>query len=93
MTCEDIDECTNWARSGSQLCMGNCINTPGSFRCTCPPGYEVQADGITCKDIDECSQGACASSSSNICVNTLGSFKCQTIVCPPNYVPDRNYKK
>ena len=48
-TCEDINECSNWAKSGSQLCMGNCINTPGSFKCTCPPGYDIQGDGITCK--------------------------------------------
>uniref|UniRef100_A0A914Y378 Fibulin-1 n=1 Tax=Panagrolaimus superbus TaxID=310955 RepID=A0A914Y378_9BILA len=91
LTCEDIDECSNWAKSGSQLCMGNCINTPGSFKCTCPVGYDIQPDGITCKDIDECSQGACHGSN-NICVNTLGSFKCQPIYCPPNYIPDKNYK-
>src|SRR5690349_4288100 len=29
--------------------MGECRNTPGSFRCICPRGYEVLADGITCK--------------------------------------------
>jgi len=35
--------------SGNELCMGKCINTPGSFLCTCPEGYQVMSDGITCK--------------------------------------------
>ena len=63
-TCEDIDECKIWAKSGgiiqkyfcglelflgNELCMGKCINTPGSFLCTCPEGYQVMSDGITCK--------------------------------------------
>jgi len=34
---------------GNELCMGKCINTPGSFLCTCPEGYQVMSDGITCK--------------------------------------------
>lgn len=29
--------------------MGECINLIGSYRCTCPMGYEVLTDGITCK--------------------------------------------
>lgn len=28
--------------------MGGCINTPGSFKCDCPDGYELQSDGRTC---------------------------------------------
>ncbi|KAL3981770.1 Calcium-binding EGF domain family protein [Acanthocheilonema viteae] len=91
--CEDIDECTLWADSGDDLCMGNCINTPGSYKCQCPAGYEIQEDGRTCKvaDIDECVKGECQGSN-QICVNTLGSFKCHVIRCPPNYVHDKNYK-
>uniref|UniRef100_A0A915PZH1 Fibulin-1 n=1 Tax=Setaria digitata TaxID=48799 RepID=A0A915PZH1_9BILA len=90
VTCEDIDECTLWA--GDDLCMGSCINTPGSYKCQCPVGYEIQEDGRTCKDIDECSKGECQGND-QICVNTLGSFKCHVIHCPPNYVHDKNYKK
>uniref|UniRef100_A0A1I7V5A2 Fibulin-1 n=1 Tax=Loa loa TaxID=7209 RepID=A0A1I7V5A2_LOALO len=91
ITCEDIDECTLWAGSDDDLCMGSCINTPGSYRCQCPAGYEIQEDGRTCKDIDECAKGECQGSD-QICVNTLGSFKCHVIRCPSNYVHDKNYK-
>ncbi len=31
-TCEDIDECTVWTGAGDQLCMGGCVNTPGSYK-------------------------------------------------------------
>ncbi|VDK27739.1 unnamed protein product [Gongylonema pulchrum] len=91
ITCEDINECTLWAGSGDDLCMGSCVNTPGSYRCQCPAGYEIQSDGRTCKDIDECAKGQCQGND-QICVNTLGSFKCHIINCPTNYVHDKNYK-
>ncbi|VDN06216.1 unnamed protein product [Thelazia callipaeda] len=91
ITCEDIDECTLWAGSGDDLCMGTCTNTPGSYKCNCPSGYEIEEDGRTCKDIDECSLGKCQGND-QICVNTLGSFKCHIIRCPPNYIHDKNYK-
>ncbi|CAK5030746.1 unnamed protein product [Meloidogyne enterolobii] len=78
-TCEDIDECKIWAKSGNELCMGKCINTPGSFLCTCPEGYQVMSDGITCKDIDECSENSNLCNIDQICINLLGSFKCERI--------------
>ena len=84
----DIDECA----TGQALCQQKCVNTPGSFTCRCPVGYELQADGISCKDIDECTQGVCHGAD-KLCVNTMGSFKCQSIECPRNYVLDRNHKK
>lgn len=89
---------------GNELCMGDCINLIGSYRCTCPMGYEILADGITCKgnkkkvfcksfvlDIDECSEGACQLNN-HLCVNTLGGHRCLKIECPRNYVRDRHYK-
>lgn len=47
-TCEDINECEE-ARGRGRLCIGSCVNTPGSFSCSCPDGYTLAADGRTCK--------------------------------------------
>ncbi|KAM7429728.1 hypothetical protein ABFA07_019447 [Porites harrisoni] len=73
MGTEDINECT----AADQLCdtNANCINTQGSFYCSCATGFT--GDGEHCKDIDECAIGShgCVTGSS-ICVNTIGSFKC-----------------
>ncbi|XP_058015730.1 epidermal growth factor-like protein 7 isoform X1 [Ahaetulla prasina] len=41
----DVDECA----TGKHGCRQLCINTAGSYRCTCHPGYELQADGQTCR--------------------------------------------
>lgn len=66
----DIDEC----REGK--CQnGRCSNTPGSFNCVCPQGFDVSPDGNYCTDHDECSEiGMCTN---GICINMDGSFKCQ----------------
>lgn len=31
-TCIDIDECSEY----QELCIGNCLNEPGSYKCACP---------------------------------------------------------
>uniref|UniRef100_A0A8C5SYN5 Epidermal growth factor-like protein 7 n=1 Tax=Laticauda laticaudata TaxID=8630 RepID=A0A8C5SYN5_LATLA len=41
----DVDECAMGKHGCSQLC----INTAGSYRCACHPGYELHADGQTCR--------------------------------------------
>src|SRR6218665_253532 len=41
----DEDECMFLEYS---LCTQNCVNTPGSFTCTCNPGYELAQDAFTC---------------------------------------------
>lgn len=42
----DINECTN----GTHACYSDdhCTNTPGSYTCSCPQGYEVGSDGHSC---------------------------------------------
>jgi len=42
----DIDECRE---SGNSICAnGKCENSPGSYKCTCNPGYELSPDGTFC---------------------------------------------
>ena len=38
----DSDECK------LSLCSQKCINTPGSFRCSCRPGYILDVDHRSC---------------------------------------------
>ncbi|CAM4327182.1 unnamed protein product, partial [Lepidochelys kempii] len=40
----DVDEC----RSPVPLCSQRCLNTPGSFRCECEPGWAPGPDGTGC---------------------------------------------
>ena len=44
-TCADLNECE--MQQGRE-CAGSCINTEGSFYCSCPPGYELGNDGFKC---------------------------------------------
>ncbi|KTF89396.1 hypothetical protein cypCar_00044926, partial [Cyprinus carpio] len=74
--CQDVDECS---QNPTRCTNGQCMNTPGGFRCVCDLGFSLQ-DG-TCTDIDECaSPHMCGPQS--VCVNTDGSFHCD---CSPGY--------
>ncbi|MCJ8744427.1 hypothetical protein PDJAM_G00118590 [Pangasius djambal] len=42
---EDVDECE---RFEGQRCLHICINTLGSYKCECHPGYALMQDGHTC---------------------------------------------
>jgi fibulin 1/2 len=71
--CVDMDEC---ARAlPRRLCgdEGRCINSPGSYRCECGPGFEEHQGG-GCHDTDECvaKPGPCQQE----CYNTWGGHKC-----------------
>ncbi|XP_012726848.2 fibulin-2 isoform X2 [Fundulus heteroclitus] len=44
---EDMDECLIY---DGNICQHRCINTPGSFRCECYPGYVLQEDTYTCAE-------------------------------------------
>ncbi|XP_037876845.1 fibrillin-1 [Bombyx mori] len=89
-TCSDIDECSEL--KSKMLCIGRCHNEPGRYRCSCPRGYRLSEDKRSCIDIDECETGeaTCAKSgifgsTSYLCFNTRGSYRCPQITCPPGY--------
>ncbi|WP_169558631.1 EGF domain-containing protein [Myxococcus stipitatus] len=79
--CTDVNECTN----GTNQCSVNatCVNTPGSYTCTCKPGYS--GNGRTCNDINECTNGTAQCSANATCSNTQGSYRC---TCKPGYSGD-----
>ncbi|XP_073528886.1 fibulin-7 [Phyllobates terribilis] len=84
--CQDVNECEVYkARGITRLCVHACINTPGSYRCSCPAGYKLLGDGKNCEDIDECTLGLHNCTKHSMCINTAGGFQCLLPECPkPN---------
>ncbi|KAH9488617.1 hypothetical protein Btru_061290 [Bulinus truncatus] len=73
---QDIDECASDVSPCTQL--SECKNTPGSFYCLCPTGYEMinggtNGAGGTCVDIDECVK---SNPCDQRCTNVVGSYHC-----------------
>ncbi|TKS69600.1 Fibrillin-1 MP340 [Collichthys lucidus] len=74
----DIDEC----RVMGNLCKnGQCLNTLGSYVCSCKPGYTTDISGTLCVDVDECIQAP--KPCNFICKNTEGGYLCS---CPRGYI-------
>jgi len=72
----DIDECQNPSNCNAQN--GTCYNMPGTFLCSCLPGYT--GNGTICVDRNECLQDPCANHST--CVNLVPGYRCD---CYPGY--------
>ncbi|XP_048825237.1 fibrillin-1-like isoform X1 [Brienomyrus brachyistius] len=80
----DIDEC----HVMGNLCRnGQCVNTQGSYRCICNPGYTTDIALTTCVDVDECIQAP--KPCNFICKNTDGGFLCS---CPRGYILQEDRK-
>ena len=43
----DVDECARELDN----CAQNCINSVGSFQCSCAPGFRLNSDGHTCNGL------------------------------------------
>eukprot|EP00933_Yihiella_yeosuensis_P067926 TRINITY_DN7308_c0_g1_i1.p1 TRINITY_DN7308_c0_g1~~TRINITY_DN7308_c0_g1_i1.p1 ORF type:complete len:1115 (+),score=210.69 TRINITY_DN7308_c0_g1_i1:163-3507(+) len=91
--CKDINECDNKTSGGSNGSQGvtwgshgcasgtsTCLNTDGSFDCTCNAGYS--GDGKECININECTNTIDICGRMGECHDTPGSFYC---ACKPGY--------
>ncbi|XP_078518824.1 uromodulin-like [Lissotriton helveticus] len=81
--CSDIDECLNpWSNNCTNAI---CINTFGSFTCSCYYGYTLDARNA-CVDINECSIPSLSRCHAvAMCTNYPGSYAC---TCPPGFFGD-----
>ncbi|XP_062965255.1 adhesion G protein-coupled receptor E5 isoform X1 [Cynocephalus volans] len=82
-TCQDVDEC----QQNRRICTshGICINTQGSYKCQCLPGFELKPeDPKLCSDVNECTLGQNPCHSSTHCLNKVGSYECR---CRPGWKP------
>ncbi|XP_029767887.1 fibulin-7-like [Terrapene carolina triunguis] len=81
--CQDVDECQLFQASWqSHLCVHDCVNLPGSYRCVCPRGYLRPADQNMCTDVDECADNQHNCSRGELCVNVFGGYRCVRPECP-----------
>nr|XP_015827628.2 hemicentin-1 [Nothobranchius furzeri] len=80
--CEDVDECKE---STVSPCHHQCLNTLGSYRCVCHPGYQLS--GHRCIDINECMRSVCPAHQQ--CRNTDGGYQCFDS-CPPGMTTAEN---
>ncbi|KAM6950214.1 EGF-like and EMI domain-containing protein 1 [Lycodopsis pacificus] len=77
----DLDECVE----GQHPCQQRCVNTFGSFKCSCDAGYQPAHDQTSCTDVDECLLPAAVTGCVFGCVNTPGTFHCK---CPAAFRPE-----
>lgn len=76
-----MDECLS---NNTNSCKFACINTLGSYKCQCPVGYHLSADGKKCQDVNDCSLTNRPFHQSQ-CYNTRGSYQCLPSSCPQQY--------
>ncbi|NXC69803.1 FBLN7 protein, partial [Anhinga anhinga] len=82
--CHDVDECQLFqSNPQTRLCLHDCVNLPGSYRCLCPPGYLLHADRNACEDVNECAGKQHNCTQGDLCINTFGGHRCVRPKCPP----------
>ncbi|XP_055859606.1 uncharacterized protein LOC106063092 isoform X3 [Biomphalaria glabrata] len=82
-TCvQDIDECSD-SKFNCSSDHYVCLNTPGSFRCSCQQGFKLDTDGKTCIECPEGQFGlncqhqcSCQKSNTQYCNKTSGACVC-----------------
>jgi hypothetical protein len=82
-SCTDLNECavSSFCGTGSI----GCSNLPGTFSCSCGPGFIADAPtGALCHDIDECAAAVSPCGTTGTCTNTTGSYTCG---CDAGYTP------
>ncbi|XP_078419245.1 fibulin-7-like isoform X3 [Cetorhinus maximus] len=81
--CKNVDECELFQTGRlARLCVHSCVNTPGSYHCACPPGYNLLEDSRACEDINECTSNQHNCTREEICINVHGGFHCVRPECP-----------
>ena len=80
--CDDIDECFEDKHDCSP--MATCINTLGSYNCSCKVGFH--GDGKICEDVNECEEVLADCDENAACVNTPGGYNC---VCTEGYKEEK----
>ena len=70
-SCIDHDECLS-----KSACPENslCMNIKGGYSCDCETGFE----GFSCDDVDECLNQTELCNSTSKCINSEGSYFCQS---------------
>ncbi|CAH2278303.1 fibulin-1 isoform X1 [Pelobates cultripes] len=71
---------------GAGPCTQQCMDTGTSVVCSCYNGYQLLPDGVSCEDVNECISGTHNCKVGQICINLVGSFRCQReINCGTGY--------
>ena len=74
--CYDVNKCS--VKNGG--CEQKCSLNGSGYRCSCEDGYKLLPDSHSCGDVDECAdaekKGNEICSSSEQCINTVGSYTC-----------------